>query len=37
MCTSGAPGEIIMKSNDSELKLDDFILTKSRSAVGMLM
>ena len=36
-CTGGAPGEIIMKSNDSELKLDDLTLTKYRSGVGMLM
>ena len=35
--TGGAPGEIIMKSNDSELKLDDITLTKYRSGVGMLM
>ena len=36
-CTSGTPGEIIKKSNDSELKLVDFALTKYRSGVGILM
>ena len=35
--TGGAPGEVIIKSSDLELKLDNTTLTKYRSGVGMLL